>query len=141
MDDDALAEDLRQVIGELVRAVRVSDTMPSGESAILGHLDRDGPRTTADLARLRRVTHQAAAKSVKELLCDGLVRAEPDPRDGRKLLLHITDVGRAHLQRERAQRAARLNAAITDTLRPEEQQLLRDCVPLLARLTSRMTEP
>jgi DNA-binding MarR family transcriptional regulator len=139
MDDDVLAEDLRQAIGELVRAVRIVDTMPSGESAILGYLDRDGPRTTADLAHLRRVTHQAAAKSVKELLGGGLVRAEPDPRDGRKLLLHITDVGRARLQRERAQRATRLNAAITDTLSPEERQLLRDCVPLLARLTSRMT--
>lgn len=28
MEDDALAEDLRQAIGELVRAVRTADTMP-----------------------------------------------------------------------------------------------------------------
>ncbi|GAA5065113.1 DNA-binding MarR family transcriptional regulator [Thermocatellispora tengchongensis] len=139
MEDDALAEDLRQVIGDLVRAVRAADTMPSGEAAILGHLDRGGPRTTADLAHLRGVTHQAAAKSVKELLGDGLVRAEPHPRDGRKLLLHITDIGRARLQRERAQRATWLDAAIRDTLSPEEQQRLRECVSLLARLTTRMT--
>ena len=80
MDDNALAEDLRQVIGELVRAVRVADAMPSGQSAILGYLDRDGPQTTADLAHLRGVTHQAAAKSVKELLGDGLVRTRiPSP--------------------------------------------------------------
>lgn len=68
MEDDALAEDLRQAIGELVRAVRAADTMPSGEAAILGHLDRGGPQTTADLAHRRGVTHQSAAKSVKELL-------------------------------------------------------------------------
>lgn len=30
MDDDELAEDLRQAIGELVRAVRTADTMPPG---------------------------------------------------------------------------------------------------------------
>ncbi|MEW2622810.1 MarR family winged helix-turn-helix transcriptional regulator [Streptomyces sp. NPDC048106] len=139
MDDDALAEELRQVIGELVRAVRGADTMPSGEAAILGHLDRGGPRTTADLAHLRRVTHQATAKSVKELLGDGLVRAEPHPSDGRKLLLHITDTGRARLRRERAQRADWLNAAIRDTLGPDEQRQLRECVPLLARLTAQIT--
>ncbi|MFB7597073.1 MarR family winged helix-turn-helix transcriptional regulator [Streptomyces sp. NPDC056160] len=139
MSDDALAEDLRQAIGKLVRAVRFADTMPSGEAALLGHLDRGGPLTTADLARLRGVTHQAAAKSVKELLGDGLVRAEHHPTDGRKLLLHITDTGRLRLQQERAQRAAWLNTAIRDTLSAEEQRQLRRCVTLLTRLTTRIT--
>ncbi|MFE1929004.1 MarR family winged helix-turn-helix transcriptional regulator [Streptomyces sp. NPDC059474] len=139
MEDDALAEDLRQAIGELVRAVRAADTMPSGEAAILGHLDRGGPQTTADLAHRRGVTHQSAAKSVKELLGAGLVRTEPHPTDGRKLLLDITDTGRARLRQERAQRATWLDAAISDALSPDEQRRLRDCVPLLTRLTTRIT--
>ena len=139
MDDDALAEDLRQAIGELVRAVRVADTMPSGEAAVLGHLDRGGPQTTAELAHRRGVTHQSAAKSVKELLRNGMVCAEPHPSDGRKLLLHLTDTGRARLRQERAQRADWLNTAIRDTLSPHEQQQLGDCVPLLERLTARLT--
>ncbi|NUR88823.1 MAG: MarR family transcriptional regulator [Nonomuraea sp.] len=139
MKDEELAEELRQVIGELVRAVRTVDTMPAGEAAVLGHLDRGGPRTTAELAHLRGVTHQAAAKSVKELLGGGLVRAEPHPDDGRKLLLRITDAGRARLQRERDQRAGRLDAAIRDTLSDDERRRLGECVPLLARLTARMT--
>ncbi len=86
------------------------------------------------------MTHQSAAKSVKELLGDGLVRTEPHPSDGRKLLLHITDAGRARLQRERAQRAGWLGTAIRDTLSPDERRRLRDCVPLLTRLTARITE-
>ncbi|MEV7129157.1 MarR family winged helix-turn-helix transcriptional regulator [Streptomyces sp. NPDC093260] len=139
MDDISLAEDLRQVIGGLVRAVRAADTMPSGEAALLGHLDRGGPRTTADLAHLRGVSHQAAAKSVKELLGGGLVRAEPHPTDGRKVLLHITDAGRVRLQRERAQRADWLNTAIGAALDSDEQQQLRNCVQLLARLTTHIT--
>ena len=139
MNDDALAEDLRQVIGELVRAVRVADTMPSAEAALLGHLDRGGPQTTADLAQLRRVTHQAAARTVKELLHAGLVRSEPHPSDGRKVVLHITVAGRARLTRERAHRADWLNAAIREELSSDEQQLLRECVPLLGRLTTRIT--
>ncbi|MFE4856678.1 MarR family winged helix-turn-helix transcriptional regulator [Streptomyces sp. NPDC056670] len=136
MNDDALAEDLRQVIGELVRTVRAADTMPAGEAAILGHLARGGAHTTADLAQLRGVTHQAASKSVKELLGKGLVGSESHPSDGRKLLLRITESGRAHLERERAQRARWLNTAITDTLDPEERRQLRQCVALLGRLAA-----
>ncbi|WP_218025996.1 MarR family winged helix-turn-helix transcriptional regulator [Nocardia miyunensis] len=137
---DALAEELRHAIGGLVRAVRAVDTMSAGEAAVLGYLDRDGPHTTAELAHRRKVTHQSAAKSVKELIGAGLVRAEPHPDDGRKHLLYITDTGRDRLRRERAQRATSLDSAIRDTLTPQERQRLRDCVPLLTRLTARLNE-
>jgi DNA-binding MarR family transcriptional regulator len=138
MDVDGLAEDLRQTIGELVRAVRRVDTMPPGEAAVLGYLDRSGPLTTAELAQRRGVTHQSAAKSVKELTGDGLVRGEPHPDDGRKLLLHITDAGRECLHRERGRRADTLTGAIEDAFDTAERERLRDCVALLSRLTARL---
>ncbi|MBP0457963.1 MarR family winged helix-turn-helix transcriptional regulator [Streptomyces montanisoli] len=138
MADDGLADELRQSIGALVRTVRAVDTMPPGEAAALGYLDRGGPLTTADLAQRRGVTHQSAAKSVKELAAGGLVRAEPHPSDGRKLLLHITDDGRARLKGERAQRARVLDAAIRDEFSAEERRRLADCVGLLSRLTGRL---
>ncbi|MEU6476745.1 MarR family transcriptional regulator [Streptomyces sp. NPDC047017] len=138
MDDEALAEDLRQAIGELVRAVRAADTMSPGEAAILGHLDRNGPQTTAELAHRRGVTHQSAAKSVKALLDTGSVRAEPHTSDGRKFLLHLTDTGRDRLRHERSQRAAWLDNAIRDALDHDEQRQLRECVPLLVRVTTRI---
>ncbi|MEU8171095.1 helix-turn-helix domain-containing protein [Micromonospora sp. NPDC049004] len=139
MDVDALAEELRQSLGELVRAVRAADTMPPGEAAILGFLDRDGPLTTADLARLRGVTHQSAAKSVKDLSAEGLVRGEQHPGDARKLLLHLTDAGRSRLQRERALRAGALGAAIRETFDEDERRQLSESVILLSRLTTRLT--
>ncbi|MFE2647115.1 MarR family winged helix-turn-helix transcriptional regulator [Streptomyces nigra] len=139
MREDALAEELRRSIGELVRAVRTVDTMPPGEAAVLGFLDRDGPLTTADLARLRGVTHQSATKSVKDLSAAGLVRAEPHPDDGRKLLLHLTDAGRSRLQRERTLRAGALGAAIRDTFDADEVRQLSESVTLLSRLTARLT--
>ncbi|NED88696.1 MarR family transcriptional regulator [Streptomyces sp. SID11233] len=141
MDDDVLAENLRQTIGELVRTVRrAADTMSSGESAVLGYLDRTGPQTTADLAHKRAVSHQSAAKTVKELLTGGLVRTEPHTTDKRKLLVHITETGRARLHAERAQRSDRLNTAISETLNPAERQQLRDGVNLLRRLTAHLQE-
>ncbi|WP_031037418.1 MarR family winged helix-turn-helix transcriptional regulator [Streptomyces sp. NRRL F-5650] len=138
MDEDVLAEELRRSIGELVRAVRAADTMPPGEAAILGFLDRDGPLTTADLARLRGVTHQSAAKSVKDLTADGLVRGERHPDDGRKFLLRLTDDGRSRLQRERALRAGALGAAIREIFDPEERRRLSESVALLSRLTAHL---
>ncbi|MFH9472171.1 MarR family winged helix-turn-helix transcriptional regulator [Streptomyces clavifer] len=141
MDEDALAEELRQSLGELVRAVRAVDTMPPGEAAILGFLDRDGSLTTADLARLRGVTHQSAAKSVKDLSAAGLVRGEQHPDDGRKLLLHLTGAGYSRLQRERTRRAGALGAAIRETFGPEEQRRLSESAVLLSRLAARLAGP
>jgi DNA-binding MarR family transcriptional regulator len=137
--DDTLAEELRHAIGALVRAVRAVDAMPAGDAAILGYLDRDGRQTTADLAQRRMVSHQSAATSVKHLLGAGLVYAEPHPDDGRKVLLGITDAGRARLQRERDERATSLHNAIHDTLTAAEQRQVQDCVPLLTRLTAHLT--
>ncbi|MFI1753313.1 MarR family winged helix-turn-helix transcriptional regulator [Streptomyces sp. NPDC020571] len=139
MDEDTLAEELRRSIGELVRAVRAVDAMPPGEAAILGYLDRDGPLTTAELARLRGVTHQSAAKSVKDLTADGLVHSERHPGDGRKFLLRLTDAGRSRLQRERTLRAGALGTAIRETFDPDERRRLGESVALLSRLTAHLT--
>lgn len=139
MKEDALAEELRRSIGELVRAVRAVDTMPPGEAAILGFIDRGSPLTTADLARLRGVTHQSAAKTVKDLTAAGLVHGEQHPADGRKLLLYLTDAGRSRLRRERTRRAGVLGAAIRETFDPEERRRLGESVALLSRLTDRLT--
>jgi DNA-binding MarR family transcriptional regulator len=138
MDDSRLAEELRLAIGQLVRTVRTADTMPPGEAAVLGYLDRSGPMTTADVAQQRGVSHQSVAKAVKELLAQGLVQAEAHPSDGRKLLLHLTSAGRGRLDEERQRRAGWLGAAINDALDPDERKTLAAAVPLLSRLTEHL---
>ncbi|MCX4919059.1 MarR family winged helix-turn-helix transcriptional regulator [Streptomyces sp. NBC_00687] len=138
MDDSQLAEDLRLAIGQLVRTVRGADTMPPGEAAVLGYLDRSGPMTTADIAHQRRVSHQSAAKAVKELLGQGLVHAEAHPSDGRKLLLHLTPAGRDRLAEERRRRADWLGTVIDDVLSSDERETLAAALPLLSRLTARL---
>ncbi|MEU1079706.1 MarR family transcriptional regulator [Streptomyces sp. NPDC005908] len=138
MDDKQLAEELRLTIGQLVRTVRNADTMPPGEAAVLGYLDRSGPLTTADIAQQRGVSHQSAAKAVKELLAQSLVRAEAHPSDGRKLLLHLTSTGRERLAEERQRRADWLSTAIDGALSPEERKTLEAALPLLTRLASHL---
>ncbi|MFB6560263.1 MULTISPECIES: MarR family winged helix-turn-helix transcriptional regulator [unclassified Streptomyces] len=138
MDENQLAEELRLTIGRLVRTVRTADEMPSGEAAVLGYLDRSGPLTTADIAQQRGVSHQSAAKAVKELLAQGLVHAEAHPSDGRKLLLHLTPTGSGRLAEERRRRADRLGTAINDVLSSDERKTLEAALPLLSRLTSHL---
>ncbi|MET9494373.1 MarR family transcriptional regulator [Streptomyces sp. NPDC006552] len=109
-----------------------------GEAAILGHLDRSGPQTTADLVQRRGVSHRSTANSVTVVLGGGLVRAEPHPTDGRKLLLHVTEDGRAPPARTRsahrfAQRRCRRG---TQPGRAASPARLR---PLLARLAAHFT--
>ncbi|MDN3284766.1 helix-turn-helix domain-containing protein [Streptomyces thermocarboxydus] len=138
MDDKQLAEELRLTIGRLVRTVRTADTMPPGEAAVLGYLDRGGPLTTTEIAQQRGVTHQSAAKTVKDLLAQHLVRAEPHPDDGRKLLLHLTRAGRDRLAEERRRRADGLGAAINDVLDADERRTLEAALPLLSRLSTHL---
>lgn len=140
VDDKQLAEELRLTIGQLVRSVRAADTMPPGEAAILGFLDRGGPLTTADVAQQRGVSHQSAAKAVKELLAQGLVRAEAHPSDGRKLLLHLTSTGSERLAEERQRRADWIGTAINRALGPNERRTLEAALPVLSRLASHLAD-
>ncbi|MEU7168136.1 MarR family transcriptional regulator [Streptomyces morookaense] len=138
MDDNQLAEELRLTVGRLVRTVRAADTMPSGEAAVLGYLDRGGPLTTADIAHQWGVSHQSAARAVKDLLGQGLLHAEAHPSDGRKLLLHLTPAGSDRLAEERRRRADWLGTAISEALAPDEREALAKALPLLSRLDAHL---
>ncbi|GHF40464.1 MarR family winged helix-turn-helix transcriptional regulator [Streptomyces morookaense] len=138
MDDNQLAEELRLTVGRLVRTVRAADTMPSGEAAVLGYLDRGGPLTTADVAHRWGVSHQSAARAVKDLLGQGLLHAEAHPSDGRKLLLHLTPAGSDRLAEERRRRADWLGTAISEALAPDEREALAKVLPLLSRLDAHL---
>lgn len=134
VDPARLAEDLRAVIGQLVRSARQVDQLPAAEAAALGVLDRDGPHTTAQLASQRRVRHQSMAKIMHRLTETGLVAKVPHDTDRRMVLLRITAAGREALNAERAHRADWLAAAITAELTETQRRQLDRCVPLLVKL-------
>ena len=101
---------------------------------MLGLLDRDGPRTTSELATAQVVRHQSMARTVAQLVALGLVGQEADPSDGRKTQLSITEAGRARLEAERARRVDWLSDAITHELTADELETLQRGTELLARL-------
>jgi DNA-binding MarR family transcriptional regulator len=134
LDVSPIASELRVVLGQLVRRLRAEHRFSLAHGAVLGRLDREGPRGTSDLAAAERLRPQSMAQTVSELEADGLVNRRPDPADGRRALLEITDNGRQALEADRRQRQGWLIQAITDGFSEQEQQAIARAVPLLRRL-------
>jgi DNA-binding MarR family transcriptional regulator len=61
----------------------------------LGRLRRDGPATTADLARAETVRPQSMGATVAALEEMGLVERKPHPTDGRQVNIVLTAKGTA----------------------------------------------
>jgi DNA-binding MarR family transcriptional regulator len=131
------AEDLRWAIGEVVRATRTVDTVPSGEAAVLGLLDREGPLTIVELAKLRGVRHQTVAKTVSQLAYAELVDKGPQPGDARMVSVRLTTNGRRVLKAERTRRARWLAEAIDKRLDAHQRALLPATIEILRVLAER----
>jgi DNA-binding MarR family transcriptional regulator len=130
-----VASELRVVLGQLVRRLRAEHRFPLSHGAVLGRLDREGARSTSDLALAERVRPQSMAQTLADLEADGLIARRPDPDDGRRTLIELTAMGRETLARDRRHREGWLTHAIDEELSVEEQEVLAEAVGLLERLT------
>ena len=132
-EPEALASDLRVVIGQLVRRLRAERRdLPLAQMTVLGRLDRVGPCGVSDLAAGERVRPQSMASTVAALLATGLVSRAPDPGDRRRVLIALTPAGREALAVDRRRREGWLADAIRGDLSPKEQRALADAAVLLA---------
>jgi DNA-binding MarR family transcriptional regulator len=134
-DAALVASDLRVVLGQLVRRLRGEHRFPLSHGAVLGRLDRDGPQSTSDLAVAERVRPQSMAQTLGDLEADDLIARRPDPDDGRRVLIELSDSGRQALEQDRRHREGWLARSIDDELSAEEQEVLAQAVGLLQRLT------
>jgi DNA-binding MarR family transcriptional regulator len=130
------ASELRLVLGQLVRRLRVENSFPISQGVVLARLDREGPQTTSDLAAVERVRPQSMAQTVAELQAAGFVARRPHPLDRRRILIELTAEGQAALADDRRRREGWLAQAIETELSPEEQETLARAVPLIRRLGS-----
>lgn len=133
----ALARDVRSVSGKLKRRLReqggVGDLTPS-QIAVLLRLEKDGLATTSELARAEAMRPQSMGTVIISLESAGLVRGAPDPLDGRKTLLSLTDTCRQWISEGRAARQDWLSRIIRARLSPQEQDQLASSLTLLERL-------
>jgi len=90
--------DLTQAIGLLIRRVRAaaaSHELSMTESAVMARLVKNGPATTADLARAESVKPQSMGATITTLEERGLVERKPHPTDGRQMNIELTAKGLA----------------------------------------------
>jgi DNA-binding MarR family transcriptional regulator len=134
IDVPRVASELRLVLGRLVRRLRAERHFSLAQASVLGRLDREGARSTSDLAASERVRPQSMAQTVGELEAEGLILRTPDPTDARRGLLELTEKGRETLEADRRERDGWLAQTIAESFSVEEQQTLAHAVPLLTRL-------
>ncbi len=129
------ASELRLVLGQLVRRLRAEYSFPVAQASVLSRLDREGTQTASALATVEHVRPQSMAQTLTELEAAGLITRRPDPDDGRRIQIELTEEGRERVLEGRGRREDWLVAAIEAELSPEEQRTLLAAIPLLHRLT------
>ena len=133
----ALAAELHALSGKLKRRLRAlasaGDLTPS-QTAVLMHLDREGPTTVTALARSEGVRSQSMGATVAVLEDAGMVQGAPDPNDGRQTILSLTPTCRELFRSGRAARHDWLQRAIQAKLSAPEQAQLAASMVLLERL-------
>lgn len=136
------ASRLRVAVGALNRRVREEATT-FGELSIpqmtaLSRLDRQGPMTTAQLARREQISPQAMGATMASLEKRGLVARRPDPADGRLSILGLTPEGREAVRSGRNAVVDRMVAALHESFTDEETGILSAAAPLIERLADRL---
>jgi len=133
----AAATDVRRGVVGLARRLRLERNevgLTALELSVLGHLHRHGALTPGELAAAERVQPQSLTRTLAALEAAGLMSREPDPADGRRSLLAVTEHGQAALRTEMEQRDAWLARAMAGQLTATEIELLRLAGGLLERL-------
>lgn len=137
LDPDGVASALLASLSVLVRRVR---QVPAGglampERTALSHLDRSGPTTSSALAREAQITAQAMGATLSALRARGLVERRPDPDDGRRVVLTVTDAGLRALKDKRDARTELIAQALTSgEFTSTELEQLASAARLLERL-------
>ncbi|MDO0924506.1 MarR family transcriptional regulator [Streptomyces sp. TG1A-8] len=132
------ARDLRVVFSRLRRRIREvaqdSDLTPPQESA-LSLVGKHGAAAASALAAAEGVRPQSMATTLAALEQRGLIRRAPDPDDGRRQLVTLTESGRARVEGNKQLHGEWLARAFQDRYTEEERQTVLRALELMERLS------
>ncbi len=121
-------------MGGLIRRLRAENRLPMTQGSVLGRIDRCGTKSIGELASAERVRPQSMAQTIADLEEAGLVSRTPDPADGRRVLIDMTEAGRQALTEDRELRDGWIAAALDERFDAEERAVIAEAVELLERL-------
>ncbi|HEY1479968.1 MAG TPA: MarR family transcriptional regulator [Gaiellales bacterium] len=117
-----------------LRQTQVESDLTLPETSALVRLDRGGPTTASALARLEEISQQSMGATLATLEQRALVERRPDPDDGRRAVISLTDAGRALLRERWNARAGQIAAALSSGFTRAELRQLEAAAPLIERL-------
>ena len=130
------ARAIRVVVGRLrrrLREVAAGELTPS-QASVLTRLAKGEAASASALAALEGVRPQSIATILTALEQAGLIARSPDPQDGRRAIVELTEAGRAEDRGNRAARREWLTAALESRLSAAERRQVLDAMALLERL-------
>jgi DNA-binding MarR family transcriptional regulator len=131
--------DLGHAFGLLLRRLRAaaaSQEFSLSEDAVLKRLAKDGPETTADLARAEGMKPQSMGTIIAALEEMGLVERKPHPTDGRQVNIELTAKGAAVRKSAGDAKRTWLSQAIAQ-LDEKEQETLFAAGRIIKRLVEK----
>jgi DNA-binding MarR family transcriptional regulator len=140
-DVSEVAAAVRVAVGLVVRKMKqapLDGDLTMAESSTLSRLERGGPATSSDLARVDRISPQSMGVTVAALEERGLVCRSRDPEDGRRIVLSITEDGRQRVHDKRGARTEQLTAALRDGFSNAELGQLMAAASLIERLAEKL---
>jgi DNA-binding MarR family transcriptional regulator len=135
------AGDLRVAVGRIVRRLRQgyrTGELTPAELSVLARLDEHGPCGPATLAEAEQVSPPVVCATLAGLQRHGMVNRNPDPHDGRRVVISLTAAGRSALTARRSALSQQVAGTLIDRFTPDERQQLLAAVPLLQRLAAEL---
>jgi DNA-binding MarR family transcriptional regulator len=139
IDAVSTARDLVVLIRRLrsrLRAVPTSGLTPSQTSVLL-RLSKDGASSTTVLAIAEGVRSQSMTATLNSLDALGLLDRRPDPEDGRRQIITLSDTGRAQVSDDREGRHEWLAQAVEQRYSDAELRTITEAIALLQRLVEK----
>ena len=137
-DTLALATDLRTAVTRLVKKLRAHspsrEKLSLTERSVVRLLDQHPHLLPSELAAMEKVTTQAMSQILSHLSTRGYITRQPAATDRRKVLIAISDAGRALLQTARQERDEWLHQALQESCSAEELANLQQALPILNKL-------
>jgi DNA-binding MarR family transcriptional regulator len=131
--------DVRVILGRLRRrfmSVTDGDDITPPQASVLMRVGRGDVTTASALATAERVRPQSMAVTLAGLEQLGLITRTPDPTDGRRQIVELTDAGRNRVDVARDAGHEWLATSLQNEFSEHERQQIIAAMRLLERLVS-----